>query len=88
MTYEEEINSILRDETIGLKVVVREIGKRADEEIEDLKIKVCKLGNFINDHNLECFSLCKDDCIYKTTYTKTKCPDCPREWMIDADQDS
>lgn len=54
------------------------------EEIGRLKAKNQQLREAIQAHNDECDALCLKDCIYRTTYTKTKCPNCAQDWKIDA----
>lgn len=37
MSYEDDLDTMLRDESIAVRVTVREIGKQADKEISRLK---------------------------------------------------
>jgi hypothetical protein len=54
-----------------------------EREIADLKNNLAILQQKIDEHNQECIDTCGDKgrCGYKLY--KMRCPDCPRDWMID-----
>lgn len=48
MSYKEDLESITRDDSLGLRKVVSEIGERADAEIAKLKSDINELATLIN----------------------------------------
>ena len=55
-----------------------------DDEVHfNLMEDIRCLKESITDHNAECDRLCPDDCVYKTIYKNTRCPDCSKDWKVD-----
>lgn len=53
-----------------------------DYDLDSVLSQLEAATQLITEHNEECERMCPKDCVYKTTYKKTRCPDCSKDWMI------